>query len=690
MEDPLQPSSATLQPSTNIAEICDSVFVERIVMTNEENNVWRWTVQKLDDIAKTLLLCLDNQLLQHENKTIHMDVREEPNMTAAQSPIPVSLMPLNQYVHKLNEEMAGTPEYVPPSPIVTEMEKNHVPKTMLPTVEQDKIHASTTDLDIKQLFSEAVKTGQWSEVESALNIDRAMLMQVIDGGGQPSFQEIFPLLISGPSVTLLMFKLTDDLQKAYRVQYQPTDGVEHTWKDTYVVRDFIFHAISSMVSFTHGINNPFGSKILLVGTHKDKIKGSEDQKKDEIIKIAKSMHGWLQGNIAFKSIHVKKVEDLVTGIDNFKQKDIQKVKKKIEELLSQTPSHDIPAPWLVFDFVLQKYAKSNQLRKVAKLKCEEIANKCGIKDDEFEVVLQYLHYEAGTLLYYSDIPELRDCVITDFQLIFDSISQIIIDYFDDSSDHGPHIQDKHLLHEKGQLEASVLKDVEGCLKVNELLSLMQNRHIISKMDGDMFFMPSVLPKAEPSYNKSGDSCSFLVMFEQHGCCPIGLFCAVATSLIVTHKWRVKKKEPQFRNKISFSSLCSGKAYHIIFSAFFAHYEICLMDRRAEPNIRYAIYKVIDEVFRTVCKDMNYPPPSYGFYCPKMCTYGGVTHLQNEHPAKCTFDMKAQEMTCYYSDAPSDLTEEHNSWFQEVHVISFFKTVWSNCSFYTLLQSMVLI
>ena len=630
-------------------------------MTNEKKNVWRWSVQQLDDIAKALLQCLDNQLSQCPK-----DVREEPNVTTAQSPTPVPLMPLNQYVQ--DKQMAETPNvHDPPSQAVTEGEKDHVPMTTLPTVLQEEIHTSNTDIDIMQLFSEAVKTGQWSEVVSALNLDKAMLMQVIDGGGQPSFQEIFPLLISGPSVTLLMFKLTDDLQKAHDVQYQPIDGVERKWKDTYVVRDFIFHAISSMVSFTDDISDLFGSKILLVGTHKDQIECSEDQTKAEVMKIAKSMHGWLQEKIAFKSIHVNNIEDLVTGIDNFKQEDIQKVKKKIEELVSQTPSKNIPAPWLVFDFGVHTYAKSKQLRKVEKKISEQIANACGVKDEEFEVVLQYLHYEAGTLLYYSDIPELSNCVITDFQLIFDSISKIIINYFDDSSDHGPHMDDKHLLHKKGQLKASVLKDVEGCLKVNELLALMQHRHIISKMDGDMFFMPSVLPKAEPTSKKSGNSCSFLVMFE-HGCCPIGLFCAVTTSLIVTHKWRVKKDESQFRNKISLYYYFSGKSYHIIFSAFFDHFEICVVDRKAKPNIRNPIYNMIDKVFKTVCKDMNYPSPLYGFYCPKECTYEGVTHLPNEHPAKCTFDMQAQEMTCYYSDVPSDLTDEHKSWFQEVKMV----------------------
>ena len=68
-----------------------------------------------------------------------------------------------------------------------------------------------------------VKTDQWAEVVHALNIDKAMFLQIIDGGGQPSFQEIFPLLISGPSVTLLIFKLTDGLETLCPVQYQPMD-----------------------------------------------------------------------------------------------------------------------------------------------------------------------------------------------------------------------------------------------------------------------------------------------------------------------------------------------------------------------------------------------------------------------------------------------------------------------------------
>ena len=76
------------------------------------------------------------------------------------------------------------------------------------------------DLNLKKCFLSAVKTGNWEEVRQALHLlDNAMLLQVIDCGGQPTFQEIFPFLISGPSVTLLIFKLSDS----------------HTTSDTYKI-----------------------------------------------------------------------------------------------------------------------------------------------------------------------------------------------------------------------------------------------------------------------------------------------------------------------------------------------------------------------------------------------------------------------------------------------------------------------
>ena len=257
--------------------------------------------------------------------------------------------------------------------------------------------------------------------------------------------------------------------------------------DTYIVKDVISHALSSFVSQQ---DTSFPCKILLVGTHKDKIEVSQDpqenedsNKKAKILNIAMQFYGWLQQSTAFESIEVRNLEELITAIDNSNEQDILLVRKKIEELLSKLDSREIPAPWLVFDFVLHKNAKQEELRRVRKSDCKEIANICGVTENEIDVVLHYLHTEAGTLLYYSDIPKLNEYVITDFQLIFDSISKIIIQYFDYHSGHGPHMKHKNLLKNKGQLDASVLKNVEDCLEVDELLSLLHHRHIISKIEG---------------------------------------------------------------------------------------------------------------------------------------------------------------------------------------------------------------
>ena len=660
--DRIQLSSATLEPSTNIAEICDIVFVERIVVTSEGSNEWKWTIQGLDDIAKTLLQCLDSKLL---HKT-----RPECSITRALSSVDSTKKKTHCLSRSLSSLHTNTlvPAKMPELPHDTSPVTKKRSDKITPSSHQSHLSAHhSVSIDINQLFLEAVKTGKWSEVVSALHmLDKAMLIQIIDGGGQPSFQEIFPLFISGPSLTLLMFKLTDDLEQTKLVQYQPNDNSgEHIWQDTYVVRDCIFHALSSLASSPPDEDkiktNPFHSKVVLVGTHRDQLMGSEDEKKATIERCAQSILSWLRHSKVLKSIDVSSVADLVTDISNFDSSDIKKIKKKIETLISQRESQNIPAPWLVFDFVLRKYAMSHKIRKVERTVCEEIAALCGIKSDEIGTVLHYLHHVAGTLLHYPDISELNHCVITDFQLIFDSVSKIIIQYFESSA----HLSERDLRHKKGQFEASALKEVSCCLNVSELLALLKHRHIVSVLGEGNFFMPSLLPKAktEPS---PADSCSFLVMFEC-GWCPVGLFCAATTRLIVSHEWEVNRSE-QFRNKISFHHMLSGNYYTIVFTAFPANYEVKLVDADAPAQVKFEIHKAINEVFCRICGDLQCPPPLYGFYCPETCTYDGAIYQQHQHPAKCAFNCEAQQMKCYYTDRLSMLKEEHKMWFRKVHIL----------------------
>ena len=255
-KDMLQTCS-TPEPSTPIAEIGSPILIERILAQNEENNEWRWTVKELDDIAKMLLYSLDCELSKHENM--------QPKLKLPQSNVisqNVSLLPTSNaitgYLDFGKPQTATTTtatsisEAAKTSSSIKTMETNQVTSTSSDVAEVQN-DQTNSNVDIQQLFLDAVKTGQWSEVLSALHsLNNSMLLQVIDGGGQPTFQEIFPLLISGPSVTLIIFKLTDGLTESKPVRYQPSDGKEHSWQDSYVVREFIFHALSSVCSFFDG------------------------------------------------------------------------------------------------------------------------------------------------------------------------------------------------------------------------------------------------------------------------------------------------------------------------------------------------------------------------------------------------------------------------------------------------------
>ena len=89
---------------------------------------------------------------------------------------------------------------------------------------------------------------------------------------------------------------------------------------------------------------------------------------------------------------------------------------------------------------------------------------------------------------------------------------------------------------------------------------------------------------------------------------------------------------------------------------------------ALPEVKCMIYQHINKVLSTVCKDMKYPSPLYGFYYPKRCMYGNGSYVHDPHPAICGFNDSSQEMKCSYTGTPSDL-KEHKEWFMQVSATS---------------------
>ena len=623
-------STSFSEASTQIAEVCNHVIVERAMIDKD----WKWAAQSLDEFTCTLVRCISS--IMNEN----------------------TLQNSNESCAAVEEKEVPLSSNEASSPVV----QNGINGNITSNVGVVESSTSTNDFNysVKNIFFEAINTGDWSKVLEPLS--QAVLLQVIDTGGQPSFQEILPTLVTSPSISLLISKLTDDLETPVDVEYMNKDGNKSIWQDKYIMKDFVLQTLSSIPSVINPDEPSLPSSVLLIGTHKDKVESAAEKERVHTMKT--KLHGLIRETVAHKKRVIDDLNnDFLIEVDSHNDSDVFIIRERIHALLKNQQRLHVPevaASWLVFDVVLHKYAEKKNLRKMDIAKCEEIATAIGIHEN-ITKLLQYLHSDLGSILHFSEIPELSKIVIIDFQLIFDSISEIVINHLS----HKTHSRDKECFAGNGYFQSSQLHDITELLTVSELLALMKYRHIVAKVhvDDDLdFFMPSVLPlcKLDPNESLNSDISMFLVLLDC-GFSPFGLFCAMAACLINSHHWELQRGEccecrEQFRNRMKFYT---SSTYEIIISAFSTHYEVRLNLNSCQGEELTACQEIISavgETFTTVCEDLKCGKFKYGFYCH--CNY-----TKCKHPAK--LHEKRMKMKCIYSGMYHVLPENHGLWNFEV-------------------------
>ena len=149
------------------------------------------------------------------------------------------------------------------------------------------------------------------------------------------------------------------------------------------------------------------------------------------------------------------------------------VRSDIEGIIkSYFPATPIPVSWLMFRIVLHLLNKP----VVSLSQCENIAMQLSMPTPVKEA-LWFFHHNVGSLMYYSDISSMEDIVICDPQVIFDSISKLIIDKFK-RSNRALKPREVEDFHEKGQFSLSHIRDKTECqhtshLKLNQLTDLLK-------------------------------------------------------------------------------------------------------------------------------------------------------------------------------------------------------------------------
>ena len=577
---------------------------------------------------------------------------------------------------------------------------SRIPKPTLP-----KLNLSTPANDIPvvvELFKKA--SAQPKFAENMQHFFKAYL-RIEDTGGQPELMDMLPALAISPGLYLLFFNLEWNLKKEFKVYYQHgPDKVTAPEESKITLEEMLLSTLSSIscscapANILKGeeANNPEIHDILessksvayLVGTHKDKV--TEEQ----ISQFDKDLQSIVRGTDFFEKDLVQfcSEDKLIVAMNNMDGgfEEVEAIKKMLNQAMERHfKPLSIPAVWLLLNLCL----RMNKDRTVSMKRVLELSSQFNMSVYETKVALWFLHHHAGVMMYFPNVPLLKDLVILDSQVVYDSVTFLILRAM--NFDNVGKACSKNF-RETGQF---VLKDLVAAIErvsggdlipPKKLIVLLKFLHIVAPISGDqpthssaekqdvIYLMPCVLRTAskhqlDAVFNDLGRPLHVAPLLVRYKCgfVPLGIFPALIATLVCRTSFTLMEDEVM-KNKVQFrwgllqtlvTLLSYPKYYAVIISELpvVAHeiHEKCV-----------SLREEVKEALEQVGSHMNYGnfvDYQFAFECP---SHPGRDHLciVKDHLSE-----KPQIMLCYQkhkSPTPVRMESEQIVWFHKVGYCSF--------------------
>ena len=542
------------------------------------------------------------------------------------------------------------------------------------------------DVEPVEILKKAVKLRDMDELRA--HLESSWSLYLTNTGGQIEFQEYFPLLVCGPSIFIITFPLNRDLDKPYDVQYKFPNGRVVTYKSTATLLEELLQTLATIN--TLGITSSKRSDIMantkpqifFVGTHRDclSVPNPEEaiQKKDMLLqKYIKPTALFRQGSIQFAQYP----QQLIFTVNNLSDNDsdFQKIHSAVQQTVERKQFEEFtvtcPSSWLIFSLILRARHKSAQVLSIEE--CFKIAQECGIANrKELSKALTFIHFKLGLVRYFNT-EELNKIVVIDPQILFDKITDLIVNTFTIGNVDPNEMEE---FRERGVFPVSVMERISNKHSSDskltftwftKLLNYLRIAALFTDKDGKLkYFFPAVLCRApESNSNQPTSLCSIpslLVGFEG-GFCPRGIPGALITFLMTTkmrsnHSWNLIPSKI-FRNQVSFGIDGYGT---ITLRILPTHLEISL-DSEIESEVPSSeeeskvtcemAHNQIKKGMRAVtnqCKECNY---FFGLYCT-------LSECESRnHPAEIQRDLKDKpsKLKCTVTSIRGPLPEDYDIW-----------------------------
>jgi GTPase SAR1 family protein len=672
------------EPSTGAVEVPRKVILRKATTSSTavvtSKFEWHFTAD-LNDEA-----CMLNKLFFEVSGSFHQSRRRGAKSTALKATINLKRQ------HAADFSQSGLPETTTESATYSmeipggmtnlskHLKKFPKKKSKLPKIPKEKRFTFSSEVEeLFTIFRDAMTTGKWDEVHFVLS--GTILLYLIDTGGQSEFLEMLPALTLGPALSLIFFKLNEDLKSLYNVVYVDENGCTTLpYESEFTVEEMMFQILSSIACFSSfsgsnakksspdrvRLSDSLQSASILVGTHSDKVSAEEIKEVDDYLQQKIRETNFFKRELVqfFKperNLMILPIDNMTGG-----KKEVISIRKFIEDLIDRYFSEiHVPAAWLIFSLCLRKLGK-----KIFHFEeCAVIADKLYMNEEELKEALWFLHHTVGSIMHFSELPELQDMVICDIQVIFDSATRLIVNTYTFGNVH-PSVEEK--FRKRGIFSLKEIRKAasssSNLIPLKKLIVLLEHINFIALIQDDHsdmaetndtidtsesveshhYFMPAILKSASRSQlltkvrvsSVSGDLLPSPVMIHYEcGYVPIGMFCALIANLIgrghkYDPKWSLCEKKEVYKNKVSF---IVGVEYDIVtLISHPTYYEITIsrpiLDFSPPVRPKVATHVLCSQVLSTVkaslklvCSRMNYPFQmgyNLAFECPD--------HPEREH------------------------------------------------------------
>ena len=387
-----------------------------------------------------------------------------------------------------------------------------------------------------------------------IKLKNASFIHLLDTGGQPSFQDVLPLLLDVPCTYIQVFNASHSLYERIPVTYRPNDDTVVSLGDAECGRDMMLRSFSSMhtmsqkyskelATFRQKNNPPPQLRIFVVGTHKDELiaQGRLDGATKEIKSFLETLKGkpyynsiqWDSKGQKFYLINALSVNDRVYVND-------------LRECISSEGFFklDVPLMW----FICQEVTRCTPKKFFRLQDLEAFCRKHHFVDGEnaasqFRSLLHLLTL-LGFYAFFNleDVPDEAIFVCTDRGVFLREVSILLAVQFSDPK--GPEMES---FKETGILvfTQKCFKQLGICQEMDAQWFLKALRHLgiaayLPSKDGlERYFIPAALPQSSRDEKPTASVAPLCLTYtteedtgsSQYSYMPRGVFCRLAVELI---------------------------------------------------------------------------------------------------------------------------------------------------------------